>query len=195
MMGVNSGGITEKLEKLTVVNGCPAGTRQHRRREIDAMIAARESPPTTHVMNVAKFERLFRTVAGLDVDKQDIKRYSDFINHKVYDLLLRGEAIAKANGRVFMEPSDLPITKGLQERIHEFEKLDEEIELGPILEHLATQPPLDLSYGENVEKRLPQLAGGLSVALAHSFKIIDPELKNPASEHWQKSLRIFDLLV
>jgi hypothetical protein len=36
-----------------------------------------------------------------------------------------------------MEPFDLPITKGLQERIHEFAKLDEEIELGPILEHIA----------------------------------------------------------
>lgn len=157
--------------------------------------AAQDRPATTHVMNVAKFERFFRTVPGLDVDKQDIKRYSDFINHKIYDLLLRGEAIAKANGRVFMEPFDVPITKGLQERIHEFEKLDEEIELGPILGHIAARPPLDLSYGEDVEDRLPQVAGGLSVALAHSFKIIDPDLKNPASEHWQKSFRIFDLLV
>jgi hypothetical protein len=156
--------------------------------------AARERLATTHVMNVAKFQRFFRTVAGLDVDKQDIKRYSDFINHKIYDLLLRGEAIAKANGRIFMEPFDLPITKGLQERIHEFEKLDEQIELGPILGHIAARPPLDLSY-EDDEDRLPQVAGGLSVALAHSFKIIDPGLKTPASEHWRKSFRIFDLLV
>jgi hypothetical protein len=63
----------------------------------DAMVAAaRESPPTTHVMNGAKFKRFLRIVAGLDVDKQDIKRYSDFISHKLYDLLLRCEAFAKA---------------------------------------------------------------------------------------------------
>jgi hypothetical protein len=36
--------------------------------------------PTSQVMGVAKFERFFRTAAGLDVDKQDLKRYSDFIN-------------------------------------------------------------------------------------------------------------------
>ena len=57
--------------------------------------------PPTHVMGVAKFERLFRTAAGLDVDKQDLKRYSDFINHKIYDLLIRGEAAAKLPAKSF----------------------------------------------------------------------------------------------
>jgi hypothetical protein len=37
--------------------------------------------------------------------------------------------------------------------------------------------------------------GGLSIALARSFKIIDPDLKNPKSEHWERSLRLFDLLL
>jgi hypothetical protein len=35
-----------------------------------------------------KFEKLFRKSAGLDVDKADIARYQDFINRKLYDLLL-----------------------------------------------------------------------------------------------------------
>ena len=44
------------------------------------MIAAVQSnkPPTTHVMSVARFERFFRLAASLNVDKQDLKRYSDF---------------------------------------------------------------------------------------------------------------------
>jgi hypothetical protein len=71
-------------------------------------------------MGVAKFERFFRAAAGLDVDKADLKRYSDFVNHQIYDLLLRGQAAAKANDRLIIEPFDLPITKGLQERVHEF---------------------------------------------------------------------------
>src|SRR3979490_3531778 len=114
------------------------------------MIAAVQSnkSPTTHVMRVAKFERFFRIAAGLDVDKQDLKRYSDFINRKVCDLLLRAEAVAKANGRVLIEPFDLPITKGLQQSIQQFEEIDEEIELRPILEHLAAQLPLEVDYGE-----------------------------------------------
>jgi hypothetical protein len=150
--------------------------------------------PTTHVMSVTRFERFFRIAAGLNVDKQDLKRYSDFINQKVYDLLLRAEATAKANGRAIIQPFDLPITKGLQQTIREFNEIDEQIELQPILDQLTARPPLDLAYGEDTEHRLPEVAGGLSVALARAFKIIDGNLKNPATEHWRKCFRIFDLL-
>jgi hypothetical protein len=146
-------------------------------------------------MSVAKFERFFRIAAGLDVDKQDLKHYSDFINRKLYDLMVRAEAAAKANGRNIIEPFDLPITKGLQESIHEFENIDEQIELRPILDQLTAQPPLDLAYGEETEARLPEVVGGLSVALARAFKIIDGDLKNPATRHWQQCFRIFDLLI
>ena len=135
--------------------------------------------------------RFFR----ITVDKQDLKRYSDFINRKVYDLLVQAEAVAKANGRVIIEPFDLPITRGLQQSIREFENIDERIELRPILDHLTAQPPLMFAYGENTERRLPSVVGGLSVALARAFKIIDGDLKNPATEHWQKCFRIFDLLM
>lgn len=44
------------------------------------------------LMGVNRFERFFRTAAGLDVDKDDLRRYSDFVNRKVYDLLLIGQA-------------------------------------------------------------------------------------------------------
>jgi Domain of unknown function (DUF1931) len=74
-----------------------------------------------------------------------LKRYSDFINRKIDDLLVRAEAVAKANGRAVIQPFELPIIKGLQQSIHEFEKIDEEIELRPILEHLAIQQPLELA--------------------------------------------------
>ncbi|MEA2740023.1 MAG: hypothetical protein QOH05_3330, partial [Acetobacteraceae bacterium] len=40
-------------------------------------------------MGVTKFERFFRVAASLDVDEHDLKRYTDFVNHKIYDLLLR----------------------------------------------------------------------------------------------------------
>jgi Domain of unknown function (DUF1931) len=162
------------------------------------MIAQRpvdRAEPPTHVMGVAKFERLFRTAARLDVDKQDLRRYSDFINQKVYDLLLRGEADAKANGRDIIQPFDLPITKGLQESIHAFRELDEKIELKPILDQITALPPLDLAVSVETEARLPTIVGGLSVALARSFKIIDPDLKNPQTVHWERCFQIFDLLL
>jgi Domain of unknown function (DUF1931) len=147
------------------------------------------------VMGVVKFERFFRVAAGLDVDKADIKRFDEFVNKKLHDLLVRGEAVAKANGRDIIQPHDLPITKGLQESINNFKSIDEEIELQPILDELAMRPPLDLDYSAETEAQFPGIVGGLGVALARSFKIIEPDLKNPMTEHWERSYRIFDLLL
>jgi hypothetical protein len=147
------------------------------------------------LMGVSRFKRFFRAAAGLDVDKDDLKRYSDFVNRKVYDLLLIGQAVAKTNGRDIIEPRDLPVTGGLQESVHEFERMDEEVDLWPILEQLATLPPLDFAYSEETEERLPGLVGSLSVALARTFKVLDPKLKNPHTAHWEQAFRIFDLLL
>jgi hypothetical protein len=150
---------------------------------------------STHVMAVARFERFFREVASLDVDKDDIKRFDDFINRKLSDMIVRAEAVAKANLRDVIQPQDLPITKGLQERIQEFKRTDQEIELRPILDELAARPPSDLALGDETEAQLPDVVGGLSVALARAFKIVDPELKNPRTEQWERSFRLFDLLL
>jgi hypothetical protein len=89
------------------------------------------------IMSVAKFERFFRSAASLEVDKADLKRYSDFVHGKTYDLLLMAQAKAKANARDVIEPFDLPITKGLQENIHALRRLDDGVELEPILQGLA----------------------------------------------------------
>ena len=97
------------------------------------------------VFGVAKFERFFRAAAGLDVDKDDLKRYNEFVHHKVHDLLLIGQTTAEANNRDIIQPQDLPITKGLQECVHAFRKMDEDIELRPILAQLAGYPPLHMS--------------------------------------------------
>jgi uncharacterized protein DUF1931 len=146
-------------------------------------------------MSVTKLERFFRAASGIDVDKDDVKRYSDFIHAKLYDLLVMAEATAKANGRDIIQPWDLPITKGLQERIHQFVKLDEAIELQPILDRLAEAPQLDLAIDDDTVQRLPLVAGGLSVALACSFGIIEPRLENPSTEHWRRAFSLFDLLL
>ncbi|MEU6807898.1 DUF1931 family protein [Streptomyces sp. NPDC046831] len=147
------------------------------------------------VMGVSKFERFFRAAAGLDVDKNDLKRYGDFIDAKLYDLLVVGQASAKANGRDTLEPWDLPITKGLQESIHRFRRLDEEVELKPILEQLAAHPPLDRTPTPETEERYPEIIGGLSVALAEMFKIMYPDDKNPQTGHWESVTAAFDRLL
>ena len=147
------------------------------------------------LMGISRFKRFFRAAAGLDVDKDDLRRYSDFINRKVYDLLLIGQATAKANGRDIIEPWDLPVTKGLQQSVRDFERMDEEVELRQILEQLAALPPLDLAYSEETEARLSGLVGGLSLGLARTFKVLDPKLKNPQTAHRERAFHIFDLLL
>ncbi|MBO3746131.1 DUF1931 family protein [Streptosporangiaceae bacterium NEAU-GS5] len=147
------------------------------------------------VIAVSRFEHFFRAAAGLDVDKSDLKRYSDFINRKLYDMLVVAEAAAKSNGRDIIQFWDLPITKGLQENLHDFRDLNEKLDLASILAELRALPPLDLSLSEETESRLSAVAGGLSVALAKAFTVVDPRLKNPATEQWEEVTRIFDLLL
>ena len=159
-----------------------------------AQLPADKMPPLRPTA-ISQFQRLFRTAAGLDIDKADVKRHEGFVTHKIYDLLLRGDATARANGRLVIEPHDLPITKGLQESIHAFREMDETIALQPILKYLAKLPPLDLACSDETEARLPEVAGGLSVALARAFKLIDPDLKNPQTRDWERAFSIFDLLL
>ncbi|MGA4987968.1 DUF1931 family protein [Nonomuraea bangladeshensis] len=147
------------------------------------------------VIAVSRFEHFFRAAAGLDVDKSDLKQYSDFINRKLHDMLVVAEAAAKSNGRDIIQPWDLPITKGLQESMHDFRDLDEELDLASILADLAALPPLDLSLSDEAEARLPAVAGGLSVALARAIRAMEPDRKNPASKEWTRTTRVFDLLL
>lgn len=147
------------------------------------------------VMGVAKFERFFRAAAGLDVNKNDLKRYNDFVDAKLYDLFLVGTADAKANDRDIIEPQDLPVTKGLQESIHAFKKLEEGIELRPLLDQLTARPALGMDAAEETQHQLPDLAGGLSVALARALKTIARDTRRPSTDQWDEAFELFDLLI
>ena len=147
------------------------------------------------VMGAARFERFFRMAASLNVDKSDLKRYDEFLDRKIHDLFVVAKATAKANRRDVIESSDLPITKGLQECVHQFRKMEEDLDVEPLLEQLVARPPLGIAISEETEARLPAIAGGLSVALAQAFKIIDPRVKNPGSAEWDQVFRMFELLL
>src|ERR1700760_3568277 len=103
------------------------------------------------VMGFTKFERFFRAAGGVEVDRDDLKRYLDFVNDALYDLLLIGQATAKANVRDVVLPWDLPLTKGMQECMHTFERLEQQIELRPILESKAARPPLDAALADDTQ--------------------------------------------
>jgi hypothetical protein len=64
------------------------------------------------LMGIAKFERFFRVAAGLNVDKSDLKRYRDFVNGKIYDLLLRGQERRKQTAASSSSPLIRPSRRG-----------------------------------------------------------------------------------
>lgn len=147
------------------------------------------------VVAIDKLERLFREAGAIDLDKSDLRRYEAFVNRKLYDLLIRGEATTKANGRDVVQRIDLPLTKGLQECLQVFEALAAQIPVRPALATIVALPPLDLAYDAELEAWAPDLAGGLTVAIARSFRILDAEVKNPSTEHWERAAQLFDLLL
>jgi|ERR1700686_351126 len=164
-------------------------------QELSPLQPVHNLKPYKRVEGTHQIERFFRSAAEIDVDKEDLRRYYNFIDKKVADLLLVAQHTAKANDRVRVELRDLPITKGLQESIHKFEALDLDIGLQRILERNVPEPPFDLPYSDEVDARLPIIAGGLSLAVARTFKIIDPQTKHPATEGWERAFQIFDLLL
>ena len=79
--------------------------------------------------SVPVFERFFRSVAQLKVDKSDVKRFREFVDEMVDGIAIAGRNSARWNDRDVIAPMDLPITKGLQERMREFDKLDEAVNI------------------------------------------------------------------
>ncbi len=147
------------------------------------------------VMGVTQFQRLFREAAGIDIDKDDIKRLDGFITARLHDLLLMAQRLAKANGRPVIDWIDVPLTKGLQADIHNFGRLEEAVEVETVLERLATLPQMDLDLTEELEAHLPELAGGITFSLARVFKVVDPTIRNPSSHDWRRVEEIYDILL
>jgi len=147
------------------------------------------------VMGFTRFERLFRKAAQVRVDRDDVKRYLDFVNDVIYDMLLIGQATAQANARDIIEPWDPPITAGLQECMHQFGRIDEDIELRPILDSLAAGPQLASALSQETQARLPLLFGGISVALARTFHVLDAELTAVHTDEWNRAFGAVRILI
>ncbi len=145
------------------------------------------------VVGARRLRELLRRIAGLTVDKSDLKRLSDLVGRKLNDILVIGVRNASYNARdIVMEP-DLPITMGLRKSLRLFRELEEEIELQPILEHLATYPPLERDLSDEVVDLLPDLVGALIFVAARLMKTIDPDVVNPDTEMWQRVEQAMDL--
>jgi hypothetical protein len=52
-----------------------------------------------------------------------------------------------------------------------------------------------LACSDDAWNRLPSVSGGMSIALARTMTILDPEIKNPSSEHWERAMQVFEVLL
>lgn len=107
------------------------------------------------VMGAKRLEEFLHRSARIVLDKSDVERLTDLVGN----LLLIGVRNAGYNNRdIIMEP-DLPLTKGFLERLDDFHRHAEAIELTSVLDRLAVYPQLERGVSQEVEAMLPALAG------------------------------------
>jgi len=145
------------------------------------------------VVGFTKLEALFRKAASLDIHKQHAKEITDYAGKKIYDILLAAEFSANMNGRDVIWESDLPITKGLQEAIIEFRKLEEELPVEDILEQLTHYPVLKYELSPEVEAKLPEITGTILIVMAKVMKQVNEESRQVSEQLIEKSEIILDL--
>jgi len=147
------------------------------------------------VVGFTKLEALFRKAASLDIKKGHAKAITDIAEEKLVDLLIAAERNANMNGRDVILEADLPITKGLQESMTLFKKLEEEVSLEDVLAFLTTVPPLKYPLSAELEEKLPVLTGTLLLVLAKIMKEVDPEDRALDHATIERTKTIMDLVL
>jgi len=144
------------------------------------------------VVGFKKLEDVFRKAAGIDLDKSKADEIVDIIEKKFHDMLLVAVEKAGYNGRdVIMEP-DMPVTKGFEESLREFKKLEEEVDIQDVLKFLEQVPPLKYPISAELEEKLPEYIGALMLIIARVLKELGVQRK-PSKEDIERMGRILDL--
>ena len=147
------------------------------------------------VMGAQRLEELARRGSDLTLYKNDLAQLSDLASRKLNDLLIIGARNASYNGHDLVVAPDLPLTKGLLQSMDDLSLYLEEIELEPILEQLATYPPLDRQLSEEVVQMLPELVGTIILVTVKFVVTVYPDMSNLDSDTWERVSRAMDLLL
>jgi hypothetical protein len=144
---------------------------------------------------IPELERFFRSTAGIEADSGDLHRVHMFVDEKVDAMAFTGRDAARANGRDVIAPHDLPVTACLHERMREFAHVDVADELRTVLRDAPRRPPGDVTFAPETEDVLVDVFGGIALALARSFEILDEELRHPTLEHWSRVFALYRLVL
>ena len=144
------------------------------------------------VVGFTKLQEIFRKGASLDIAKGHAKEITDIVDQKIYDLLVAGERNAKYNDRDVIWVSDIPITNGLEETIDLFKKLEEELAVKDVVETMAHYPATMVLEAE-LEKRLPEIAGGVLLTFAKIMKVVEHKDRTVDHEMIDTAKDVLDL--
>ncbi len=144
------------------------------------------------VVGFKKLEAVFRKAAGIDLDKSKADRITDIVEKKFHDLLLVAVEKAGYNGRDVIMEADMPLTRGFEESIREFKKLEEEVDLQDVLAFLEKIPPLKYPISAELEAKLPEYIGALMLIIARVLKEVGAD-RRPSTEDIDRTERILDL--
>jgi hypothetical protein len=147
------------------------------------------------VFGANRLDELVRRMSGLTMDSNDLDRLTEFVNGKLYDLLLIGVQNASHNNRDLVVERDLPLTRGLRESMKDFVLYEEKLDIESILEQLATRPLLEREPSQQVVDLLPDLFGTLMMVTLELMPIVDPGVANPDDETWERVTATMDLLI
>lgn len=147
------------------------------------------------VFGANRLEEFVLRVSDVELDKSDLDRLSSFVSDRLHDLLIVGVRNAGYNNRDLIMAADLPITKGLQESMQDFELYEKELDIESILDQLATYPMMDREPSQEVIDMLPSLMGTLIMVTTQLMTVVDPGVENPGSETWERVTETMDLLV
>ena len=147
------------------------------------------------IFGANRLDELVRRMSALTLDSNDLDRLKEFVDEKVYDLLLVGVQNASYNNRDLIMERDLPLTRGLRESMEDFALYEEELDVEPILEQLATRPLLEREPSEKVIDLLPELFGTLMMVTVQLMSIVDPDVSNPDTETWDRVTETMELLI
>lgn len=142
-----------------------------------------------------KIEQIFKKAASLKLPKNKIVEIEEAVDKKVYQLLKVGEENAGYNGRDVIWLSDIPLTNALKESMKQFSALEEELELKPLLNRLASHPPLKYELEIALEGRLPEITGTLIYVLAKIVKEFSPKDSIVSEDELKRALRVLDLTI
>jgi hypothetical protein len=146
--------------------------------------------------NEHSFEEFFANTADLKVDKLDLRRLEAFLTLNLSEFLIRGEDISVENKHPGIVRHDLPITKGFGDTIYDFRQLDQSKALRSAMEDavatVVAEARLKQPLEEEARAYLPQIVGGLALALARIFKATDPSMRNPGPAEWAMAFTIAD---